>query len=220
MRVYRSLKTDIWSQIVHYHHPKCAFIKKYLLIQLDSEMGRQRKADSALSRMNLFPGQGWGFGGWWGIHSHGPLITSTNPAHDWSKTFSCLWATRFYFCHKNINADITANKNASILLNENTKKELKITKSFNELFQPVLHNWCNKCHCIYCLRDGAYKRFLAANQKKVSMKWWQQISSFVTWVVLNKWSHSEHIVAHACHGHRYRPLLVSVWVWINDAIWQ
>ena len=31
------------------------------------------------------------------------------------------------------------------------------------LFQPVLHDWCNKGHGMW---DGAYKRTLAANQKE------------------------------------------------------
>ena len=34
------------------------------------------------------------------------------------------------------------------------------------LFQPVLHDWCNKGHGVLsCLWDGAYKRTLAVNQK-------------------------------------------------------
>ena len=34
------------------------------------------------------------------------------------------------------------------------------------LFQPVLHNWCNKgCGMYYPVWDWAYKRYLAANQK-------------------------------------------------------
>ena len=35
------------------------------------------------------------------------------------------------------------------------------------LFQPVLHNWCNKrlWYVLSCLWDDAYKITLAANQK-------------------------------------------------------
>ena len=35
------------------------------------------------------------------------------------------------------------------------------------LFQPVLHDWCNKgCGMYYPVWDGAYKRTLAANRKE------------------------------------------------------
>ena len=35
------------------------------------------------------------------------------------------------------------------------------------LFQPVLHDWCNKgCVVLSCLWDNAYKRTLAANWKE------------------------------------------------------
>ena len=35
------------------------------------------------------------------------------------------------------------------------------------LFQPVLHDWCNKGRGVLsCLWDGAYKRTLAVNQKE------------------------------------------------------
>ena len=37
--------------------------------------------------------------------------------------------------------------------------------SFYFLFQPVLHDWCNKGHGMcYPVWDGAYKRTLAINQ--------------------------------------------------------
>ena len=37
------------------------------------------------------------------------------------------------------------------------------------LFQPVLHDWCNKDHgLLYCMWYGEYKRFLAVNQKIIA----------------------------------------------------
>ena len=44
------------------------------------------------------------------------------------------------------------------------------------LFQPVLHNWCNKGHSMW---DNAHKRSFAANQKEQSMKLQQQVSFLI-----------------------------------------
>ena len=47
------------------------------------------------------------------------------------------------------------------------------------LFQPMLLNWCNNGCDMNHLRDGVYKRTLAANQNEYTT-WGQQISSLLS----------------------------------------